>query len=232
MAKQVKLSAQTRPHAGRNAVKKLKAQGVVPAIMYGGKLKPQTLQVSRREINTLLSHAVGENILVDLEISDSGKTENHLALIQEIQHNPLGGAVLHIDFHAVSQDEILHANIPVEAQGEALGVRSYGGILEQNMRSIEVACLPKDLPEILRVDVSNLNIGDSIHIKHIMLPQGVTATADPDLTVFLVAAPVVEEVKAATEAAATSPEVIKEKKPEGDAAAAAKPGDKKPADKK
>jgi len=233
MAKQVKLSAQTRPHSGRSAVKKLKAQGVVPAIIYGGKEKPQTLQVSSREINTLLSHAVGENILVDLEINDAGKTVNRLALIQEIQHAPLGGAVLHVDFHAVSQNEILHANVPVEAQGEAVGVRSFGGILEQNMRSIEVACLPKDLPEILRVDVSNLNIGDSIHIKHIMLPEGVKATADPELTVFHVAAPAVEEVKPVEEAAPTSPEVIKEKKPEGEAAAeAAKPGDKKAAEKK
>lgn len=235
MAKQVKLSAQTRPHAGRSAVKKIKAQGAVPAIIYGGKEEPQSLQVSSREINTLLSHAVGENILVDLEINDAGKTVNRLALIQEIQHAPLGGAVLHIDFHAVSQNEILHANIPVETIGEAAGVRSYGGILEQNMRSIEVACLPKDLPEIIRVDVSNLNIGDSIHIKHIMLPEGVTATADPELTVFHVAAPVVEEVKA-VEAAPAGPEVIKEKKAEGEAAAPAagdkKAADKKPADKK
>ncbi len=230
MAKQVKLSAQTRPHAGRSAVKKLKAQGVVPAVIYGGKDKPQTLQVSSREINTLLSRAVGENILVDLEINDAGKTVNRLALIQEIQHAPLGGAILHVDFHAVAQNEMLHANIPVEAIGEAIGVRSYGGILEQNMRSIEVTCLPKDLPEIIRVDVSNLNIGDSIHIKQIALPEGVTATADPDLTIFHVATPVVEEVKPVEEAAPTSPEVIKEKKTEGEEAAAdAKPGDKKPA---
>ena len=193
--------------------------------------------MNRREINTLLSHAIGENILVDLEINDSGKTVNRLALIQEIQHNPLGGAVLHIDFHAVSQNEILHANIPVETTGEAVGVRSYGGILEQNMRSLEVACLPKDLPEIITVDVSGLNIGDSIHIKHIMLPAGVTATADGELTVFHVAAPTVEEEKPAAAAeAAAGPEVIKEKKVEGaaapDAKGAAKPGDKKPADKK
>jgi large subunit ribosomal protein L25 len=232
MAKQVKLSAQTRPHIGRNAVKRLSTQGVVPAVIYGGKEKPQSLQVSRREINTLLSHAIGENILVDLEISDAGKTTSRLALIQEVQHNPLGGAVLHIDFHAVSEKEILHANIPVEALGEPIGVRSYGGILEQNMRNIEVACLPKDLPEIVRVDVSNLNIGDSIHIKHIMLPEGVTATADGELTVFHVVAPTVEEEKPVAEAAAASPEVIKEKKPEGEAAAGdAKPGDKKPAGK-
>jgi len=234
MAKQVKLSAQTRPHVGRSAVRKLSAQGVVPAVIYGAKDAAQALQISRREINTLLSHAVGENILVDLEITDQGKTVSKLALIQEVQHNPLGGAVLHVDFHAVSQDETLQASIPVEALGEAAGVKSYGGILEQNVRSLEIECLPKDLPEIISVDISNLNIGDSIHVKDIVLPAGVVALADPGLTVFLVAAPTVEEEKPAEEAP-TSPEVIKEKKVEGAAAPEAgdkKAGDKKPADKK
>lgn len=231
MAKQVKLSAQTRPHTGRSAVKKLQTQGAVPAVIYGGKEKPQSLQVSRREIQTLLSHAVGENILVDLEISDQGTTTNRLALIQEVQHNPLGGAVLHVDFHAVSADEKLQASIPIEALGEAAGVKSYGGILEQNIRALEVECLPKDLPEILTVDISNLNIGDSIHVKDIPLPAGVTALADPGLTVFLVAAPTVEEEKPAEEAP-TAPEVIKEKKPEAAAAPEEKAGEKKPAAKK
>jgi len=128
MAKQVKLSAQTRPLSGRSAVKKLNAEGAVPAVIYGGKEKPQSLQVSRREIQALLSHAIGENILVDLEINDKGAKSSRLALIQEVQHNPLGGAVLHVDFHAVSQNELLQANIPVEALGEAVGVRSFGGI--------------------------------------------------------------------------------------------------------
>lgn len=225
MAKQVKLSAQTRLNVGRSAVNKIKSEGNVPAVIYGGKEAPQSLQVNRREISTLLSHAVGENILVDLEINDNGKTTSRLALIQEVQHNPLGGAVLHVDFHAVSQNEALHANIPVEATGEAIGVKSYGGLLEQSIRSLEVSCLPKDLPELITVDVSNLNIGDSIHVKDIVLPAGVTALADADLTVFLVAAPTVEEEKPAA-AAAAGPEVIKEKKAEG------AEGDKKPADKK
>jgi len=236
MAKQVKLSAQTRLHVGRSAVKKLSAQGIVPAVIYGAKEEAQALQISRREINTLLSHAVGENILVDLEITDQGKVTSKLALIQEVQHTALGGKVLHVDFHAVSQNETLQASIPIEALGEAIGVRSYGGILEQNVRSLEIECLPKDLPELISVDVSNLNIGDSIHVKDIVLPAGVTAVVDGGLTVFLVAAPTVEEEKPAAEVAPTSPEVIKEKKVEGAAGDAAagdkKAGDKKPADKK
>src|ERR1044072_501846 len=107
MAKQVKLTAERRRATGRSAVRKLKAQGVVPAVIYGAKDKAEPLQVSRRDINAMLSHAAGENILVELEIG--GKSR--LALVQEGQHAPVGGAVLHVDFHAVSVDEVIEAEV-------------------------------------------------------------------------------------------------------------------------
>ena len=222
MAKQVKLQAQVRPGVGRIAVNKLKQQGLVPAVIYGGADKPQALQVSSRDIRTLLSHAVGENILVDLEIGNSGTVTSSMALIQEVQRNPLSGAVLHVDFRAVSRDVVISAEIPVEPFGEANGVKNFGGLLEQNMRTLEIECLPQDLPEIISVDVSDLNIGDAIHIKDIKLPAGVKATHDPELTVFIVAAPNVEEAPApgAAGAAKATPEVLKQKK---DEPAAAKP---------
>lgn len=213
MAKQVKLTAQTRAGVGRTAVKKIKADGLVPAVIYGAKQQPLNLQVSAREIANLLSHAVGENILIDLEINDNGKTTSRMALIQEVQHHPVRRDVLHVDFHAVSMDEKLTASIPVEPVGEASGVKNYGGLLEQSVRSLEIECLPKDLPEIINVDVSALNIGDSIHVRDIVLPSGVTALGDADLTVFIVAAPTVSEETPAG-AAPASPEVIKEKKEE------------------
>jgi len=216
MAKQVKLTAQTRPSIGRSAVKKLKQTGIVPAVIYGGKEQPQALQVVEREIATLLSHARGENILVDLEITDNGKTQSRMALIQEVQHAAIGGRVLHVDFHAVNQNEKLTASIPVEPVGEANGVKNFGGLLEQSLRSLEVQCLPQDLPELITVDVSALNLGDSLHVKDIVLPAGVTAVDDADLTVFLVAAPAVA-VETPAENAPTAPEVIKEKKPEAGA---------------
>jgi large subunit ribosomal protein L25 len=219
MAKQVKLTAERRTAIGRSAVRKLKASGSVPAVMYGSKDKPEALQGSKRDINALLSHAAGENILVELEIA--GKSR--LALVQEVQHAPLGGAVLHIDFHAVSQDEVIEADVPLEPVGIANGVKNMGGLLEQNLRSLAIECLPRDLPDVIRVDVSALNIGDSIHVRDIPLPSGVSTRIQPDLTVFSVLAPTVEEepVAAAVEAA-TGPEVIREKKeePEGGAAPA------------
>ena len=215
MAKQVKISARPRSESGRNAVKQVRARGGVPAVIYGSKDKPANLEVSRREIEALLSHAVGENILVDLEIEEGGQKTNRLSLIQEVQHHPLRGEVLHVDFHAVSMTEEISADIVIEAFGEADGVKNFGGLLEQNLRTVSIKCLPQNLPEIIRVDVSPLKVGDSIHVRDLPLPAGVTATDDADLTVFIVAEATVAEEPAP--AAAAAPEVIKEKKPEAGA---------------
>jgi len=209
MAKQVKLAAQIRSEVGRTAVKKIKSLGFVPAVIYAHNDTPTNLQVNARDIDTLLAHAAGEHLLVELEIAGGN---NRLAIIQEVQHHPVNQSVVHVDFHGVSADEEIESSIPVEAVGEALGVKSYGGILEQLARSITISCLPQDLPESINVDVSALNIGDALHVKDIKLPAGVTAV-DPEVTVFLVAEPnVVAEATPATEAPA-APEVIKEKKP-------------------
>jgi large subunit ribosomal protein L25 len=227
MAKQVKLAAERRTEIGRSAVRKLKARGAVPAIIYGAKDKPEALQISRRDINALLSHASGENILVELEIAGDGK--NRLALVQEVQHSPVGGDVLHIDFHAVSMDERIEAEVPLEPTGIANGVKNFGGLLEQNVRALGIECFPRDLPDRITVDISALNIGDSIHVRDVVLPEGVRTKVPPDLTVFSVLAPTVEEepvAEVAAEGAAAGPEVIREKKEEPEAGAA--PGSSAP----
>ena len=228
MAKQVKLTAERRTAIGRSAVRKLKASGSVPAVIYGSKDKPEALQVSRRDINALLSHAAGENILVELEVAG----QSRLALVQEVQHAPVGGAVLHVDFHAVSQDEVIQADVPLEPVGTANGVKNMGGLLEQNLRSLAIECLPRDLPDVIRVDVSALDIGDSIHVREIQLPAGVTTRIQQELTAFSVLAQTVEEkTVAATAEAAAGPEVITAKKEEPEAGAApagAAPKEKEP----
>ena len=230
MAKQVKLKVEPRDGTGRSAVRKLKARGVVPAVIYGAKDKPQPLQVAARDINAMLSHASGENILVELEIA--GEKSNRMALVQEVQHSPVGRDILHIDFHAISMDQKIHADVPLEALGVPTGVKNAGGLLEQNLRTLAIECLPRDLPDRITVDVSALNIGDSIHVRDIQLPSGVVAKVQPDLTAFSVMEPAVEEepVAAAAEVAA-GPEVITEKKPEGEAEAAAAPAAKEKAPK-
>jgi large subunit ribosomal protein L25 len=118
-----------------------------------------------------------------------------------------------VDFQAVSMTEKISADITIEPFGEADGVKNFGGLLEQSMRSIAIQCLPQDLPEIIKVDVSALKVGDSIHVRDLPLPKGVEADVDADLTVFIVAEPAVASEATAT-TAATAPEVIKEKKAE------------------
>jgi large subunit ribosomal protein L25 len=213
MAKQVKLTARPRSESGRNAVKSVRSRGSVPAVIYGHHTTPANLEVSHRELEILLSHAVGENILVDLEIQDGSNKSSQLSLIQEVQRHTLRNQILHVDFQAVSMTEKISADITIEPVGEADGVKNYGGLLEQSMRTITINCLPQDLPEIIKVDVSALKVGDSIHVRDLPLPKGVEADVDAELTVFIVAEPAVASEAASTEAAA-APEVIKEKKAE------------------
>jgi len=220
MAKQVKLKAEPRTNVGRSAVRKLRARGLIPAVIYGGKNEPQALQVAAREINNMMSHASGENVLVELEIA--GEDSSRTALVQEVQHSPVGGDIRHVDFHAISMDQMIQAEVPLESTGTAVGVKTFGGLLEQSLRALAIECLPADLPDRITVDVSQLNIGDSIHVRDIQLPSGVTAKVQPDLTAFSVVAPVVEEEPVVAEAeAAAGPEVITEKKEEAEGAAPA-----------
>ena len=234
MAKAIQLKAQPRTGAGTVEAKKARHAGLVPAVIYGRHLgKPQNLQLDAKELKAALGKTTGEHVLVDLEIAGGEKT---LALIQDVQHHALKRHIMHLDFHALRADEKMHTTVPVVVFGESSGVKNSGGIIEQLLRSIEVECLPKDLPDSIVIDVTPLEIGDAIHIKDLPLPEGVTALGNPETSVLHIAAPAVEEVAAtpAEGAAATEPEVIKEKKPEAGAEAAAgdKGKDAKPAAKK
>ncbi len=214
MAKQVSLKASLRPGVGRLQARKSRAQSMIPAVIYGSHIKPTPIQVGRLEVERIFKHATSENMMVNLDIEEGGKTSNRLAFIQEIQHDPLKDCVLHLDFHEVRADEKLRARVPILSVGEPEGVRTGGGVLEQVLRELEVECLPKDLPDRLMVDVSNLQIGSNIHVNQVQVPEGVTVVSHADVSVFTLLAPVKEE-EVAPAAEATEPEVIKQKK-EGD----------------
>jgi large subunit ribosomal protein L25 len=211
-------------------VRSVRANERVPAVIYGGQAKPETLEIGEKEIEDLIHHSVSENVLVDLSVD--GAKGSRLALIQEIQHHALTQKVLHVDLHEVKPDQKVTIMAPVEAIGEAAGVKSGGGTLEHSLHKLKVRALPKDLPEAINVDVSALEIGSSIHIGDIKAPEGVEILGDKKVTVFSVAAPVTEAAEAATAegaAAGAQPEMIKEKKDAAGAAPAA--GDKKGGDK-
>lgn len=211
--KSVPLHATPRALTGRGGVKKLRAQGRVPAVIYGRNVPAENLEVDARELRELLLHSASENILVDLEIQNHQRSKR-LALLQEVQHHPLTGEVLHVDFHEVSETEKVTIMVPVETVGEAIGVKTGGGILEHVLFKIKVRALPKDLPEQIVVDVSHLQAGQSIHLGDIQPPPGVEILGDKSVSVISVAVPRVEEAPAAA-AEAVAPgevEMIKEKK--------------------
>jgi large subunit ribosomal protein L25 len=220
MAQQAKLTAQRRTQVGRNAIKKIKAAGMVPGVIYGSAQEPVNLQINGRELLNVLSHASGENILVELEILDGDEKQNALAMIQEIQHHPLQREILHVDFHAVSANETVSAEVPIETVGEAVGVKVHGGLLEHILRYLEVECLPADLPQVIEVDVTTLDVGQSLHVRELKLPSGVEAITDPEQTVVAVVESRVEEEVVEPLVTPTAPEVITAKKPEEGAAPA------------
>jgi len=233
--KTVPLTAYPRTLGRRAGSKKLRTEGRVPAVIYGGQAKPQNVEVKLKDIENLVHHAASENLLVDLTI-DKDARPKRLALVQEMQHHPLSSALLHVDLHEVSETEKVTVMVPVESIGEAAGVKNGGGTLEHVLFKIKVRALPKDLPEVIEVDVSHLEIGQSIHLGDIKPPTGVEILGDKKVSVLAVAAPITEAQEAAVleGAGATAGEVemIKEKKEgeEGAAptAAAGKAGEKAP----
>ena len=222
--KSVPLNAFPRTATRRGGVKKLRENNRVPAVVYGRNVQPQNLELNRVEIENVIHHSVSENVLVDLAVQNDARAKR-LALVQDVQHHPLNGGVLHVDLHEVAENEKVAILVPVEPSGEAVGVKTGGGTLEHVLFKIKVRALPKDLPEQILVDVSALDIGKSVHLGEIPAIPNVEFMGDKKAVVFSVAAPIseAEEAAAAEAAAAATPgevEMIKEKK-EGDEEGAA-----------
>jgi large subunit ribosomal protein L25 len=215
--KSVSLTAYPRTLTRRAGAKTLRAQDRVPAVIYGRHNPPQNLELKMKDIEKAIHHSVSENVLVDVAV-DGDPRPKRLALVQEVQHHCLSGKVLHVDLHEVIETETVSITVPVETLGEAVGVKTGGGVLEHVLFKLKVRGLPKDLPESLQVDVSNLDIGKSIHLGEIQPPPGVEILGHKKVVVISVAAPLTEAQEAAVLApveGAAQPEMIKEKKEEG-----------------
>jgi len=206
MAQHHPLSATIRRRSGSGALKAMRREGLIPAVIYGKSEPNQNIKVNAKEFATLLKNSGSEHILVDLDVEGSKK----LALLQDVQHDSLKGTFVHVDFHAVSATETIHAVVPVETTGEAPGLK-LGGLIEVLVHELAVSCLAEDLPESIVVDVSNLGLGDAVHVGELSLPKGVKADMDPSLVVVLVTEPKVAVEAEGTVAA--EPEVLREKKP-------------------
>jgi large subunit ribosomal protein L25 len=231
MAKTIPLQVSQRSGIGRTALKSLRRSGLVPGVLYGktkeNPVRARSISIDAKKLASVLHSSTSENVLVDVELTDDKgtKVDSHLALLVDVQHHPLKDYIIHIDLHEIVQDEILHAEVPVQSEGEPVGVKNGGGLLETMLRTIRVACLPRDLPDMITVDVSHLEIGKSVHVSELKLPQGVTVSNPPELPVFSVFAPKEETVEVPT-TEVTQPEVIKEKKVDEAAPAADAKGGK------
>jgi len=215
--KSLALSASPRTQTRRKGARKIRSSGRIPAIIYGRHNPPQNLEIDSKQFDELVHKAHTEIILVDLTVEGDAKPAR-LALVQDVQHHPLSGHILHVDLHEVKADEKVSIEVPVEAVGVPDGVKNGGGTLEHVRFRVRVRCLPKDLPEQINVDVTHLKVGETLHIGEIPAPAGVEILGDKKIPVLAVAAPVAEAAaETATPAAgeaAKQPEMIKEKKDE------------------
>lgn len=203
MAKILDLDATVRNAIGNRHGVRMRKAGRIPAVIYGKKHANKNLEVDAKTFNLLLAKSASDNILVNLAIQ--GEADKSLALVQEVQHDYLKGGILHIDFHAVAADEDIHANVPIILSGVETAEKK-GGKLEFVIHELEVHCLPKDLPESFLVDVGVLEINDSVHVRDLNLPAGVSTKIHGELVVAVLKEPkVVEEVAPAAAAPAAAP---------------------------
>ena len=206
------LSAEMRSERGKGVARKLRAAGRVPGVVYGHGRQPQSLSLVARDLDRLLSHIAAGSTVIELTL---GKATTK-TLIREIQRHPFKKQVLHIDFMELVAGEKVIVDIPLVFVGIPEGVRLSGALLEQIVHSIEVNVDPSNIPNHIDVDVSNLAMGHSLHVRDITLPESVEVLTDEDTTICAVVAPraVVEE-KAEGEAEATAvgePELIRKAK--------------------
>lgn len=209
---QIELNIESRPGVGKGTARKLRAQKRVPGIYYGPHVKtPIAVSVDQAEL-VRLTGKVRSNTLIKVQSSAGSGLEGKLTLIKNIQTDPVSERPIHVDFYEVNESETLKVLIPLALIGKPIGT-AEGGIVEQLRRDIEIRSLPKDIPNKIEVDISALNIGESMHVKDIQLPQGVSIVGNVNYTLVTVVPPEKEEVKAAAAPGTPAePTVISEEK--------------------
>ena len=192
MAEKIKLSATSRTEKGKGVAKRLRREGKLPAVVYGHKTDPIALTIDSKQLLKLIVEGKSEHKLFGLSIEGNGTPVEKTVMIKELQIDPLKRNFLHVDFFEVAMDEEITLSLVIKLVGDAQGVK-LGGMLQQVRRQIEIKCLPSQIPDTVEIDVSALNIGDSVHLNDIHLPEGVKVLDDADLTIATVLAPAVEK---------------------------------------
>lgn len=205
MATTATISGETREGRGKGAARTSRREGRIPGVLYGHGEESVPLSVDAGELHKLVHTISVENTIVDLDLGDG---EPYKVLIRELQRHPFRDEFVHIDFFHVAMDEKIQVEVPIVLLGTPTGVKNKGGILDHQLRELEVFCLPGSIPEKVEIDVSHLDIGDSIHVNEIPLPD-VEILTELDRAVVAVLAPTVVEVEEeAAEEEILEPEVI------------------------
>jgi len=207
------LTAEIREGVGKEKAKKLRAKGLIPAIFYGPRSQTIPLVIDSKELAKVLQTEAGENVLIDLDIRKGAQSDRKVVMLKDIQIDSLQSITLHTDFFEVAMDEMITVEVPVHLVGKPEGTK-MGGILDQIRRVIQIQCFPGDIPKSIDIDVSPLNIGDSIHVQDIQVEKA-KIISETNFTIATVVPPVVEEkvVEAVAPEAAEGAEV-KEKEEE------------------
>lgn len=222
----ITLNGSRRSRLGKGGARTARREGMIPAVLYGHGEDPVPVSVGSREFDVALRGHKGGNPIVNLAVAG----QEYTALIRAVQYDPVSHDILHLDFQHISLTETIEVKVNVHLIGLPVGVKDGGGILETILREIEVRCLPTAIPSSIDVDVSHLNIGDSVHVRDFSVPN-VTLLADLDATVATVVPPTVIEEKPAEEvvtegAAPAEPEVIAKGKKEEEGGSEAEDKDK------
>ena len=214
----LKITAEVREDTGKGVARKLRQAGRVPAVLYGVGQDGVPLSLNSHELNLLLASSGARTSILELEVRDSGKNDKRNVLIKEVQKHPYKDFILHMDLLEVAMDQEISVMVPLEVVGTAKGVKMDGGILEMKRRELEVVCLPNAIPDTLTVNVTELEIGDVVHVEDIEVPEGATVPHDVNFTLLTVVAAAVEpepeEEGEEGEEAEEGAEEAAEKKPE------------------
>jgi large subunit ribosomal protein L25 len=217
----VEIQIEPRETGTKGKAKRLRRDGKLPGVFYGPKAQTVPLEVDRKDFMSRVADLEGSH-LVRIK-SGSPLLADKVALVKEMQFHPVTGEVLHADFYEVDLSAKIRVKIPLHFVGKAVGV-VRGGILQPIVREVEVECLPMDIPEFFNVEVSELDIGDSLHVTGLAMPEGVVAASESDLTLVTVVPPSIEEAPTVVEAPVVAVEGAEapaaapegEKKEEGD----------------
>lgn len=195
------LQAETGRRAGSSDARRLRTEGKIPAVVYGHGMDPLPVSVDRRELRQALSGAAGMNTILDLTVDGTV----YPSLIKDIQRHPVKRNVQHIDFIQVNLNEEIVVSIPIHLEGEAKEVSAHNGLVDLTMQELQVRTTPRNIPDGITIDVSDMTMDTVIRIEDLPLPSGVTAEGDPEapvVTVLTMRTPVLDEEEAAIEAAA------------------------------